>query len=291
MGRDAHDNYESAAQVFDEVTAATGIDARKLCFETDEDTLRQTQNAQIALFTSSVATFRAIQPKAKGVAMAGHSVGEYAALACAGVISVADGAKLVQKRGDLMARAGTLRPGTMAAVLGLDDNKIEEICAALSSPRKVVVVANYNSPGQVVISGDIDAVADATKLLQDAGAKRCIPLNVSGAFHSPLMHDAARAMGDALGQVAFSKSDPAVISNVTAEPGADWRELLERQLESPVRWTESVRKMIELGADTFVECGPGDVLTGLLRRIDGSAKGISAASAESIRTLREELLT
>lgn len=289
MGRDVHDHYESAAQVFDEVSAATGVDARKLCFETEEETLRQTQNAQLALFTASVATFRAIESKVQGVAMAGHSVGEYAALACAGVFSVADGARLVQKRGDLMARAGTLRPGTMAAVLGLDDLKIEEICSAVSSQDKVVVVANYNSPGQIVISGDIDAVAEATKLLQEAGAKRCIPLNVSGAFHSPLMHDAAKAMGEALSQVQFSEGNPAVISNVTAEPGTEWRELLERQLESPVRWTESVRKMIELGADTFVECGPGEVLTGLLRRIDPSAKGISAASAESIRTLQEEL--
>lgn len=289
MGREVHDHYVSAAQVFDEVTAATGVDARKLCFETEEEALRQTQNAQLALFTASVATFRAIESKAKGVAMAGHSVGEYAALACAGVFSVSDGARLVQKRGDLMARAGTLRPGTMAAVLGLDDPKIEEICSAVSSQDKVVVVANYNSPGQIVISGDIDAVAEATKLLQEAGAKRCIPLNVSGAFHSPLMHDAAKSMGEALSQVQFAESNPAVISNVTAEPGTNWRELLERQLESPVRWTESVRKMIELGAESFVECGPGDVLTGLLRRIDSSAKGISAASAESIRTLQEEL--
>lgn len=287
MGKSIHDAYAEAREAFDEVGEATGLDLRSLCFESDEETLRQTQNAQIALFTVSVATFRALGDHPTATAMAGHSVGEYAALVCAGVVSVEVGARLVQRRGDLMARAGALRPGAMAAILGLGDDDVDRLCMEATTGDMAVVVANYNSPGQVVVSGDSEAVAGACELAKQAGAKRCIQLNVSGAFHSPLMKDSAAAMGEALSQASFAPSEVPVISNVTAEPGSEWATLLQRQLESPVRWAPSVLKMREMGISTFVECGSGEVLTGLLKRIDPDAKGLAVNSPEGVDSLRQ----
>jgi [acyl-carrier-protein] S-malonyltransferase len=223
------------------------------------------------LFTVSVAAFRSLHAS-DAHAMAGHSVGEYAALVCSGACSLEDGARLVQRRGDLMARAGTLRPGTMAAVLGMEEDAVSDVCATVSSADACVVVANFNSPGQVVISGDVSAVSRACEELKSQGAKRCIPLNVSGAFHSPLMEDAADAMSEALRRVTFQVGNCPVVSNVTAEPGEDWATLLTKQLKSPVLWTQSVRKMLEMGVEEFVECGPGDVLCGLMKRIAADAR-------------------
>lgn len=288
MGKEIHDAFADARAVFDEVSEVTGLDVRKICFETDEDTLRQTRNAQIALFTVSVATYRALGRDPDCLAMAGHSVGEYAALTCAGVLALPDGATLVQRRGDLMARSGALRPGAMAAVLGMADSDVEAVCAAVSNENSVVVVANYNCPGQVVISGDAAAVEQACAMLRDAGAKRCLPLNVSGAFHSPLMKEAAQAMGESLKRIEIAPARCPVISNVTAEPGDDWANLLQRQLESPVRWTESIRKMLDMGANAFLECGPGDVLTGLLKRIAPEALGVPIHTPEAARNALAE---
>jgi [acyl-carrier-protein] S-malonyltransferase len=291
MCREIHDAFSEASAVFHEVTEATGLDLRTLCFGTDEETLRQTQNAQLALFTVSVATFRALGPAPDCVAMAGHSVGEYAALVCAGALSVADGARLVQRRGDLMARSGALRPGAMSAVLGLEDGVVEGVCQAVTTGDRVVVVANYNCPGQVVISGDPQGVEEACRLLKEAGAKRCLPLNVSGAFHSPLMKEAATAMGEALKDVRIEGSRCPVISNVTAMPGEDWPRLLERQLESPVLWTDSVREMLDMGAIEFLECGSGDVLSGLLKRISSDASGLAVNSVEAVNLARMEYVS
>ena len=291
MGKEVHDLSEAAKHVFDTVSDALSLDVRKLCFETDEDTLRRTDNAQVALFTAGVATFEALRETVAHApsAVAGHSVGEYAALAASGGITVADGAKLVAKRGDLMARAGSLRPGAMAAVLGMDDERLEALCAEITRPDYAVVPANFNSPGQVVISGDAAAVTEACEKAKAAGAKRCIPLNVSGAFHSPLMHEAAQSMAEALANTTFAESTTPVVANVSAQPEHDWRRLLEEQLRAPVRWTASVRTMRDMGIDTFVECGPGDVLTGLLRRIDGEAAGLSTGDSGTFEATLQSL--
>ena len=285
MGKQLHDLRPESRAVFDTVTEVTGVDARHLCFDMDEETLRQTQNAQLALYTTGVAAWACLNAHLQGVvdvtAYAGHSVGEYAALAAAGILSVADGAKLVQTRGQIMARAGEKEPGTMAAVLGLDRDQIE---ADLKKVRGVVVVANDNCPGQLVISGEVDAVERAAESLIAAGAKRVLPLNVSGAFHSPLMVESATEMRKALDAVTFH-SGGRVFSNVTSQPVVQdgvWPDLLERQLKSPVRWTETIQNMRNEGVKMFFECGCGDVLTGLLKRIDRDAKGLKVNDLDTL---------
>lgn len=287
MGRDFYDHDTYARQVFDEVADATGVDMAKLCFETDEETLRQTQNAQLALYTCGLAAWMSLSQAKRDLtpaAMAGHSVGEYAALAAAGVLSVEDGARLVQRRGDLMARAGSLRPGTMAAVLGMDRESVKRALQGVEGGT--VVVANDNCPGQLVISGDVDAVQSASVKLKEMGAKRVLPINVSGAFHSPLMEDSATAMGGHLREASFHDGVVPVYSNVTAAPGAGWADLLEKQLKSPVRWTESVQAMVGAGVTTFIECGNGEVLTGMLKRISSEATGLRVCDTAT----RDEVL-
>jgi [acyl-carrier-protein] S-malonyltransferase len=219
--------------------------------------------------------------------MAGHSVGEYAALASAGIVSIKDGSRLVQKRGDLMARSGNLRKGTMAAVLGLERDALEQICRRASAAEEVVVIANDNCPGQLVISGDVEAVGRASAEAQAQGAKRVLPLNVSGAFHSPLMDEATQALGQALHQATFGTEPdmPIVFANVTAEPvdlASAWPVLLETQLKLPVRWTETVQNMRKEGIRGYVECGVGEVLSGLIRRIDPEAATVKASDPESV---------
>lgn len=276
MGEDLYHKDPYARQIFDEVESATGLNVATLCFESDEETLRQTQNAQIALYTCSLAAFYALKgafPELKVSGMAGHSVGEYAALAAAGVVSVETGAKLVRRRGEIMASAGQSRPGTMAAVLGLERDTLEAVCQEVSG-QGVCVLANDNCPGQLVISGDIDAVQAASARLTEKGAKRVMPINVSGAFHSPLMAEPAEKMAEALATAKFEAGYVPVYSNVTAKPGSDWAKLLEEQLKSPVRWTESVQAMLADGLTTHIECGSGEVLSGLLRRIDKEAVGL-----------------
>ena len=286
MGQDLFDTFPGARGIFERVAVATSIDTAKLCFELDEETLRQTQNAQVALYTCSVAAWAVLSSHTDVraiVATAGHSVGEYAALAAAGVISVEDGARLVQTRGQLMSDSGKAYPGTMAAVLGLEREALAAICAQVDG---VVVVANDNCPGQLVISGEVEAVGKAGELASAAGAKRVLPLNVSGAFHSPLMDVPAKEMAKALAGVAFGSGDRSVYGHVTSEKVEDsgeWPTLLERQLGSPVRWTESIQHMRRDGIDTFVECGVGDVLSGLLRRIDKEATALKVADQPTLQ--------
>ncbi len=265
MGKDVFDASNAAREVFENVSATLGFDIANLCFESDEETLRATNNAQIALYTVGVASYAASEFAAD--VFAGHSIGEYAALVCSGTLSLEDGARLVQKRGELMASAGDLTPGTMAAVLGLEIPIITETLAKVDG---IVVVANDNCPGQTVISGAVEAMASAIPLLQEAGAKRVLPLNVSGAFHSPLMTEPSRQMAQALANAVFQKGKP-VYANVTAKPiedPSDWRQTLEQQLRDQVRWTDSVRNMIADGVTEFIEFGPGEVLCGMLKRID-----------------------
>lgn len=294
MGKELYDEAPGARSVFDTVSHSTRIDVAKLCFEADDETLRQTQNAQLALYTCGVAAHAALRGAYPNVAprmMAGHSVGEYAALASAGILSIEDGAMLVRKRGELMAASGSSRPGTMAAVLGLDVETVEHICKQVSS-GSVVVPANDNCPGQLVISGDTDLVVAVTTRLTEAGAKRVLPLNVSGAFHSPLMHSAAEALGEELDRAhfGFPTGDARVYSNVTTESPTDpseWRALLRAQLESPVRWTQSIRNMVRDGMTLAIECGVGEVLTGLNKRIDPSIVSLKVSDGASLAAMAE----
>lgn len=286
MGKDLFDNFEAARLVFDEVSEAVGRSATELCFELGEDTLRQTQNAQLALFTCGVAAYRCLP---MGSVFAGHSVGEYAALVAAGALSLSDGAKLVAARGRIMAYAGEVRKGTMSAVLGMDVEALKDLCAAVSGPAGVVTVANDNSPGQVVISGDVEAVALAGAKAQEAGAKRVIPLSVSGAFHSPLMIESAAQMGSELRTATFQDGQP-VFANVTASLVPDstaWPHLLQEQLYSPVRWTESVQNMVSAGVDTVVEYGVGEVLCGLVRRISKEVTSYAVFDSASLEKVKE----
>lgn len=287
MGQDLYAAYPVARGVFEEVSESVGTDVAFLCFESSEESLRQTQNAQLALFTCGVAAYRALE--VMPAAFAGHSVGEYAALVAAEVVSLGDGARLVRRRGEVMASAGNLRSGTMAAVLGLEREELEAVCAAVEG---TCVIANDNCPGQLVISGDVNAVQAASALAVERGAKRALPLNVSGAFHSPLMEEPARDMAVALSQVEFRSGIAPVYSNVTARPVADaaqWPDLLERQLKSPVLWTDSVRSMLAGGVTSFVECGAGEVLSGLIRRIDRESRCFRVVDSATLEDTRAAL--
>ena len=285
MGKTLFDVRTEAREAFESVSQATGVDVARLCFDTDDDTLRETQNAQLALYTCSVAAWACLNAHIQGIvvvdAFAGHSVGEYAALAASGTVSVPEGARLVQRRGEIMARAGRSRPGTMAAVLGLEREPLEAVCASVDG---VVVIANDNCPGQLVVSGEVDAVKAAGEAASAAGAKRILPLNVSGAFHSPLMDESAAEMRLALDGATF-KPGGRVFSNVTAQPvirEGRWPELLEAQLKSPVLWTETIQNMLNEGIGTFIECGVGDVLSGLVRRIDREATTLRVNDLDSL---------
>lgn len=287
MGRELFETRDAARGVFSEVAEATGVDIAKLCFESDEETLRQTQNAQLALYTCGLAAYACLELVPD--AFAGHSIGEYAAVVSAGVLTIGEGAKLVLKRGELMASAGQTRPGTMAAILGLERDALEAVCQSVSSG--VCVIANDNCPGQLVISGDVAGVQEACAAATAAGAKRALPLNVSGAFHSPLMEDSARQMGEALRAAPFGEvpQEIDVYANVTAskiEHAREWPDLLERQLKSPVRWTESVHAMIADGIDSFIECGSGEVLCGLVKRINRDVSTTAVFDSASLDKFR-----
>jgi [acyl-carrier-protein] S-malonyltransferase len=290
MGRDVADAFPEARAAFREADDALGFSLSRLCWEGPEDELTRTLNAQPAILIHTVAVWRVLQQHAPvAVRMsAGHSLGEFSAYVAAGAIHFADAVRIVRRRGELMFRSGTERPGTMAAVLGLDDAAAESVCAeATAGGEGLVVPANFNSPGQIVVSGDVAAVERVGDRAREAGAKRVVSLNVSGAFHSPLMEVAVPGLREALRGAEFRDPSFAVVSNVTAQPvtGAeDAREFLARQLTSPVRWTQSVQTMRSAGIEHFLEIGPGSVLTGLLRRIDRGAAGRAVGTADEIST-------
>jgi [acyl-carrier-protein] S-malonyltransferase len=278
MGKDLADAFPAARETFQEADEILGAPLSRLMWEGPEDELVLTRNAQPAILVHSVAVLRVVDGALGPVAMAaGHSLGEFTAWAAAGTLAFSEALQAVRLRGDRMFEAGVARPGTMAALLGMEDAAVDELCRDASvDEADLVVSANFNAPGQVVISGDVTAVTRAMELARDRGARRVVPLSVSGAFHSPLMVPARDALEEHLGAVSFR--DPAfpVVSNVTARPvtdPADARELLVRQLTSPVRWAESVEAMVEQGVERFVEMGPGNVLTGLNRR---NARGVES---------------
>jgi len=288
MGRELAALRPAARAVFEEADEILRVRLSQLCFEGPDTELTLTHNAQPAILTHSVAVFSTIAAALGDVgAAAGHSLGEFSAWVAAGALSFAEAVRLVRHRGELMLKSGEDRPGTMAAILGLDDETIDRVCREAGGPDGECVAANYNSPGQVVISGDTAAVERAIEGARAAGARRALPLNVSGAFHSPLMRVAEADLAAQLGAVTFSTPRFPVVSNVTAGPIADAgqaRDLLRRQLTSPVRWAEGIRAMRAVGCSTFIEMGPGNVLTGLLRRIDCEASGRAIDTAADVDT-------
>ncbi len=271
MCRDLFDSVKSAKAVFEQADLALGFPLSRLCFEGPEDELRQTVNAQPALVTASFACLEAAR-ELNGDKLivpgflAGHSLGEYTALAVAGVFSFTSAVRLARERGRLMHEVGQKTPGAMAAILGLEEAKLAPICRETAT-----VMANVNCPGQIVISGASPDIARAMELAKAAGAVRAIPLQVSGAFHSPLMQPIIGDMTALIESVPFSAPSPLVVANMTASPLAsdsDVKTELINQLTNPVQWQRSVEFMVGQGVDTFIEIGPGKVLTGLIRRID-----------------------
>lgn len=289
MGRDLAGSSDAARRTFEEADEVLGFALSKLCWEGPEEELTATSNAQPAILVHSVAAYRAAVDSIGDAALAaGHSLGEFSAWVAADALSFADGVRTVRRRGELMYEGGQARPGTMAALLGLDDAEAERVCREASGADGECVPANYNSPGQIVISGDVAAVERAMGLAKDAGAKRALRLNVSGAFHSPLMRVAEDGLRAQLDSVEIGAPAFPVVSNVTAEPvtqAADARRLLVEQLTSPVRWTESVRTMVAQGVTSFVEVGPGSVLSGLVRRIEKGVPTRTIGTAAELEAL------
>lgn len=279
MGRDLARSFPHAALIFERADDVLGVSLSALMWEGSADELTQTQNAQPAILVHSVAVHSVMTDRLPNVILgAGHSLGEFSAHVAAGTLEFEDALRAVRLRGELMFAAGRERPGTMAAVLGLEDETVTRVCRSCSEENSVVVPANFNSAGQVVVSGDASALERAMEALKEAGARRVIPLNVSGAFHSPLMKTAEDGLRAGLEETPFSSPGFPIISNVTARPTADGesaRRLLVRQLTSPVRWTESISCMLDQGVEAFMELGPGNVLAGLNRR---NAKGFVTTS-------------
>lgn len=292
MGKDLADNSAAARQVFEEADEALSFSISKLCFEGPEEELQLTENTQPAILAVSVAVFQAMRTEGfpSPAFVAGHSLGEYAALVAAGAISLADAVRTVRARGRYMQEAVPVGTGAMAAVIGGDRTEIERVCAQ-ARENLVCSVANINSPNQVVIAGNAEAVDRAVELLKGV-AKRVIKLNVSAPFHCALMKPAQDRLAFELGQLSFSEPATRVVTNVDAkvvtEP-ADLRDSLLRQVSSPVRWLESMELLLRQGVSTFVEVGPGKVLTGLMRQINRDASCLNVEDAASLEAARAKL--
>lgn len=285
MGRDLCQDFEAAKTVFDQADEALGFAISRLCFDGPEDELRQTVNAQPAIVTTSFACLEASReagvklPPASFVA--GHSLGEYTALVAAGVLDFATAVYLARERGRLMHEAGQLTPGGMAAIIGLDETPLSELCAETGAQ-----IANINCPGQIVISGAEDNINKAVELAKSRGAHRAIPLQVSGAFHTPLMQPAVDGMAKIIAKLSFNDPTTPIIGNTTAQPlttAQSVKEELLNQLCNCVQWQSSVEYMIDDGVSAFIEIGPGKVLAGLIKRIDRNVKILNIGDAESVR--------
>jgi [acyl-carrier-protein] S-malonyltransferase len=293
--RSARQAFETADRILPELWGNADVSLRSLCFDGPEDTLRQTIYAQPALYTTSAAAFFALREA--GVpgptAVAGHSVGEYAALLAAGVFDFETGLRLVTRRAQEMQKAAEASSGTMAAVLGLAPEILVEVCEAASAQTgSVVDAANFNSPAQIVISGEVGAVEVASAMAKERGAKRVVPLSVSGAFHSRLMTPAAEAMQSVLGAAEFKAPSISVIANLTADYAttADQaRSGLVAQIDHPVRWHESMEKLVAEGYDVFVEVGHGNVLSGMIKRLAPDATILQAGTPEDVEKVIQAL--
>lgn len=288
MGYDLYENFASARKIFDQADKVLDAPISKLCFEGPAEDLQLTINAQPALLTISFACLQAIR-EANGVKLpppelvAGHSLGEYTALAVAGVFDFATAVYLARERGRLMYETGLLQPGGMTAIIGFDESSLIEVCKESGT-----WLANINSPQQLVISGAIEKLKIAAELAKARGARRAIPLPVSGAFHTPMMQKAADAMSEILDSISLRNPDIPVIANTTAEPintGNQVKAELINQLCNGVQWQRSIEFMLTSGVDTFVEVGPGEVLTGLIKRINGNSLTINIGDTRTINNL------
>lgn len=276
MGKDLYDNSQLAKDLFGKANEILGFSITELMFNGTDEDLKQTKVTQPAIFLHSVILAKILGNKFKPDMVAGHSLGEFSALVAAGALSFEDGLKLVSKRAMAMQKACEAQPSTMAAILGLEDKIVENVCNEISD---VVVPANYNSPGQLVISGSDAGIDKAIEKLKGLNAKRALKLPVGGAFHSPLMEPAKLELEDAINGTHFSGPVCPVYQNVTASAVNDPVEIklnLIRQLTSPVKWTQTVENMIKDGAKTFTEVGPGKVLQGLVKKVDATAETLSA---------------
>ncbi len=288
MGRDIAEAVPEAMEVFERGSEASGLDLKRLCFEGQPHELYETEVQQPALVAMSLAVLAALRER--GVEpdfVVGHSVGEYTALAAAEAVGVEDAIGLVRERGLATAEVARLNPGSMAAILGLEDEVVEQLC------RQILGVwpANYNCPGQIVVSGEEGAVDECCAQAESAGAKRAVKLRVSGAFHSPLVARAAERLKPAIDRVRFSEPVAPFISTVTAkiEPAQRLGTVLVDQLTAPVKFTHATRELVDRGVKTFVEVGPGNVLSGLVKRIDRSVKTVSVNNLASLDKLKETL--
>ena len=279
MGKDLYDSNEKAKELFEKANETLGFRITDIMFEGTDEELKQTKVTQPAVFLHSVISAICLGEVFAPAMVAGHSLGEFSALVAAGALKFEDGLKLVYARAMAMQKACEAAPSTMAAIVGMADDKIEEVCKEISKPGCVVVPANYNCPGQLVISGNIEAIQEACEKLKAAGAKRALPLKVGGAFHSPLMQPAKDELEAAIEKTEIHAPKCPVYQNVDGKPHTEPAEIkknLIAQLTSSVRWTQCVQNMIADGADDFTECGPGKALQGMIGRIDKtvSAHGI-----------------
>ncbi|MHB9156044.1 MAG: ACP S-malonyltransferase [Endomicrobiales bacterium] len=288
MGKELYEKHPAAREVLDRANDVLGFDLKKIIFEGPDEVLRQTRYTQPAIFAASLAAFNALAARydlAQVSCMAaGHSLGEYSALCASGVFSLEDGLKLVKARGEFITRASEKNPGAMAAILGMEASRVEELCAE-SRNQGACEAVNFNSPGQVVIAGSSAAVQKAVALAPTKGATKAIPLNVSGAFHSSLMTPASEMMAAELQGYAPKAPRWPVVTNCDAQPTADpgrVRDKLVRQINHPVLWEDSVRRMTDAGTELFIEVGPQRVLSGLLRRIDKSRKSLNVEDEKSL---------
>ena len=288
MGKDFYEQTETGKRIFDKATQLMGFSMPQLCFE-ENDRLDITEYTQAAMVTASIAMMRVLEENGiKPDVAAGLSLGEYCALAAAGVMSDEDAIRTVRQRGILMQEAVPVGEGAMAAILALDAAVIEEVTGAMEG----VWIANYNCPGQIVISGEKAAVEDACEKLKAAGAKRAVMLNVSGPFHSGMLADAGEKLGEVLSQVELHEPQIPYVANVTAQyvkSAAEVKELLTRQVSSSVRWQQSVEAMIADGVDTFIEIGPGKTLAGFMRKISRDVKTLNVEKLEDISKVAEAL--
>jgi len=290
MGKDLYDNFDLAKKIFNESEKVLNSPLKKVCFEGPDEELKKTENTQPAVLLLSYIFYKLLENEGfKFDTFAGFSLGEYSALTAGGVININDALNLVRLRGLIMEKAVPEGKGSMAAVLGLTDEEVEKVCKDAGG---VVVPANYNCPGQLVISGEKEAVIKAADLADQRGAKRTVILNVSGPFHSPMLENASLELKNVLDKITFNKlSDKSVMSNVTANfhTDNDIKNLLVKQMHSPVLWRKCIENLISQGYDTFIELGPGRVLTGFMRSIDKTKKAISVNSFDSFKTTIQEL--
>ena len=284
MGKDLYDTNPKAKELFDKANEILGFEITKIMFEGTADELKQTKVTQPAVFLHSVISAICAGDKAQYDMVGGHSLGEFSALVAAEALSFEDGLKLVSQRAQAMQKACEAAPSTMAAIIGLDDETVEKICAEISKPGNIVVPANYNNPGQLVISGNNEAVMAACEALKAAGAKRALPLPVGGAFHSPLMQPAKDELQAAIETTEFQTPKCPVYQNVDAKAHTDADEIKQNliaQLTAPVRWTYEVQAMVADGATDFTECGPGKALQGMIAKICKGNEAITIHGLEA----------